>query len=70
VHDDHVRIESLDEDELILKVLNNQIQILIDSTEANQKALKKLKESLEALRNYHSREVIRNVLDNINPKPF
>lgn len=66
--DDHVRIESLDEDEVILKVLNNQIQILIDSTEANQKALKGLKESLEALRNYHSREVIRNV--NINPNPF
>lgn len=65
--DDHVQLESYDEDEVIIRVINEQIQILIDNSEANQKAILRLQESLTALRDYHSRDVIKGVLDNVNP---
>jgi hypothetical protein len=53
--DDHVQLESFEEDEVIIRVINEQTQILIDSQDKQQKAIKKLQESLQALRDYHSR---------------
>jgi hypothetical protein len=62
--------ESFDEDEVIIRVINENIQILLDSQEVQLKAIVKLQESLTALRDYHSREIIKGVFDNINVKPF
>jgi hypothetical protein len=60
----------MEEEDVIIAVINENIQILIDSSEQNQKAITRLQESLQALRDYHSREIIKGVLDEVNPKPF
>lgn len=57
----------MDEDEVIVRIINENIQTLIDSQELSQKALIKLQESLQAYRDYHSREVIKGVLNELNP---
>jgi hypothetical protein len=53
----------MDEDEVIIRIINEQTQTLIDCQEMSQKALIKLQEGLQALRDYHSREIIKGVLD-------
>lgn len=68
--DDHVQLESYDEEDVIIRVINEQTQILIDSQELSQKALIKLQESLQALREYHSREIMKGVFDGLSEKPF
>lgn len=59
-----------EEEDVIIAVINENIQILIDSSEQNQKAITRLQESLQALRDYHSREIIQGVYDGLNPQPF
>jgi hypothetical protein len=45
----------MDEVDVILKVLNDQIQILEDSLTSNLETLRRLRESLESYREYNSR---------------